>query len=182
MRVQVLSIDGIDTLYAIKSVGSRVVRLGMVGDLVFGSNWGNRQRKPTTNCSHWVKTKSLSRALTLPLGNVECFVSETITPRQSNGDQVVRDFVTSSESLDGLVEFDSVRLANGHAGFSNLDLAPVTFYQPFRHLEHAGIAIFGPGTNLEEARRTHVIESDGVSLAFFGVDGVTANIDFTDGE
>lgn len=121
----------------------------------------------------------------MTLGNVECFVSETITPRELNGDQVVLDFVTSPESLDGLVEFefDSVSLANNYSCFSNLDIATVSFYEPVRHLEHAGIAIFGKGANLEEARCAHVIESNGhVSLAFYGVDGVTANIDFADGE
>lgn len=57
VRVQVLSIDGINPLYATNSVETRVVRLGMVGDLVFGSNRG--EYPPF----FWIRP-SVSRALT----------------------------------------------------------------------------------------------------------------------
>src|SRR5690606_37342253 len=48
------------------------------------------------------------------------------------------------------------------------------------HLNDYGITPFGVGMSLDEARTPWVTEVNGVSIAFYGVDGVTANLDYPD--
>jgi len=71
-----------------------------------------------------------------------------------------------SVSLEGLVYagFDAVALANNHI----MDCTDKGLVETFGHLEKAGIAHFGAGLNLEEARKPGIVEAGGLRFAFVG--------------
>ncbi len=60
--------------------------------------------------------------------------------------------------------FDVVSFANNHS----FDGEEVGLLDTMEHLERAGVGWIGAGRNLEDARRPHIIEQDGVRIAFLG--------------
>jgi poly-gamma-glutamate synthesis protein (capsule biosynthesis protein) len=115
--------------------------------------------------------------------NFECFVSETrdipelVQPEGS----VILDFVTRPDSLDGMVMagIDAVTMANNHAVFPfGVDAMTETI----GYLTEAGMTPWGVGQDLDEARAPWTIEVNGTSIAFYGVDGVTANLEYPDSQ
>ncbi|HYI25604.1 MAG TPA: CapA family protein [Thermomicrobiales bacterium] len=175
-RVQVLDLDGVSPLLATGTTDAPIVRIGVAGDIIFGRNGGNYQM----NFDDWLlpayQVKDFLSTFDVTVANFECFVSDTID--LSTVDNL--DFVTRPESLQGMVlsGIDSVTMANNHAVFSFAGYGIPGMQETMSHLNAAGITPWGVGMDLDEARAPWVTEVNGVSIAFYGVDGVTANLDY----
>lgn len=175
-RVSVLDIDGVNPLLATSTEADPIVRIGVAGDIIFGRHGGNRQRAFGDYKLPMYQVKDFLSTFDVTVANFECFVSETID--LSTVDDL--DFVTRPESLQGMVlgGIDSVTMANNHAVFSYAGYGIPGMQDTISHLNEAGIVPWGVGMDLDEARAPWVAEVNGLSIAFYGVDGVTANLDF----
>lgn len=179
IRVSVLDIDGVSPLLATGTDNDPIIKLGVAGDIIFGRNGGNYQRRYGDYTFPMLQVKDLLGTFDYTVANFECFVSETIDPPELT-DPVTLDFVTPPDSLEGLVMagIDAVSMANNHAFYSAANYGPPAYYDTVGFLEQAGIAHFGAGSDLAEARAPYVAEVNGRTIAFYGVDGVTANRDY----
>ena len=175
-RVSVLDIDGVNPLLASATADEPLVRIGVAGDIIFGRNGGNRQAAYGDYSMPMYQVKDFLSTFDVTVSNFECFVSTTID--LSTVDNL--DFVTIPDSLQGMVMggIDSVTMANNHAVFSYAGYGLPGMQETMQHLNDAGIVPWGVGMNLDEARAPWVTEVNGVSIAFYGVDGVTANLEY----
>lgn len=179
IQVSALEIDGVNPLVATGTDSAPIVKVGVAGDIIFGRNGGNRQRDYGDYALPMFQVKDVLNQFDFTFANFECFVSETITPPELT-DPITLDFVTPPDSLEGLVQagIDAVSMANNHAVFNQGGYGIEAFFDTRRFLDEAGIPSFGVGDDLDEARTPFTTEINGVSIALYGVDGVTANIDY----
>ena len=177
-RVNVLDIDGVNPLFSLATEEAPLVRVGVAGDIIFGRNGGDRQIEFDDWNLPMYQVKDFMKSFDVTVANFECFVSETID--LATVDDL--DFVTRPQSLQGLVDagLDAVTMANNHAVFSYAGYGIPGMQETMGHLNDYGITPFGVGMTLDEARAPWVTEVNGVSIAFYGVDGVTANLDYPD--
>jgi poly-gamma-glutamate synthesis protein (capsule biosynthesis protein) len=177
-RVNVLDIDGVNPLFSLATEEAPLVRVGVAGDIIFGRNGGDRQIEFDDWNLPMYQVKDFMKSFDVTVANFECFVSETIDLATVND----LDFVTRPQSLQGLVDagLDAVTMANNHAVFSYAGYGIPGMQETMGHLNDYGITPFGVGMTLDEARAPWVTEVNGVSIAFYGVDGVTANLDYPD--
>jgi len=175
-HVNTLEIDGLNPHLAAATPETPVVRIGVAGDIIFGRNGGNYQRRYGDYSFPMYQVKDFMSTFDVTVANFECFVSETIEPPELT-DPNTLDFVTLPDSLQGLTMagIDSVTMANNHAVFP---YGVAAMNDTIMYLNEVGISPWGVGQDLDEARAPWVTEVDGVSIAFYGVDGVTANVDF----
>jgi len=178
-RVNTLDIDGLNPLVASGTEAEPVVKVGVAGDIIFGRNGGNYQRKYGDYSFPMYQVKDFLSTFDVTVCNFECFVSETIEPPEIENPSTL-DFLTTPASLEGMAMagIDAVTMANNHAVFSYSGWGLPGMRDTMRYLNEAGITPFGVGENLDEARAPWTIEVNGMSIAFYGVDGVTANLDF----
>ncbi len=177
-RVNTLEIDGLNPLVASGTEAEPIVKVGVAGDIIFGRNGGNRQRDFGDYSMPMYQVKDFLSTFDVTVANFECFVSETIEPPEIDNPYTL-DFVTGPESLQGLAlaGIDAVTMANNHAVYSDAGYGLPGMRDTIRYLNEADIPPFGVGESLDEARAPWTIEVNGLSIAFYGVDGVTANID-----
>jgi poly-gamma-glutamate synthesis protein (capsule biosynthesis protein) len=175
-RVSVLDIDGVNPLLASATNEEPVISIGVAGDIIFGRNGGNRQRAYGDYNLPMYQVKDFLSTFDLTVANFECFVSTTMEPPELT-DPKTLDFVTPPDSLQGMVMsgIDSVTMANNHAFYP---FGEAAMNDTIGFLNEAGISTWGVGSNLDEARTAWTTEVNGLSIAFYGVDGVTANIDY----
>jgi len=175
-RVNTLEVDGVNPLLATATEAEPVIKIGVAGDIIFGRNGGNYQRKYGDYSFPMYQVKDFLSTFDVTVCNFECFVSETIEPPEIE-DASTLNFVTVPDSLQGMVMagIDAVTMANNHA-FYPYGLEAMN--DTIGYLNEAGIPPFGVGQDLDEARAPWTIEINGVSIAFYGVDGVTANLDY----
>ncbi|HEV2066980.1 MAG TPA: CapA family protein [Thermomicrobiales bacterium] len=179
IQLSVLEIDGVNPLVATGTDDAPIVKVGVAGDIIFGRNGGNRQRAYGDFALPMYQVKDVLSLFDFTFANFECFVSETIAPPELT-DPVTLDFVTTPDSLEGLVRagIDAVSMANNHAVFNHGGFGIEAFFDTRRFLEEAGIPSFGVGNDLDEARAPYVATVNGMTIALYGVDGVTANLDY----
>lgn len=175
-RVNTLEIDGVNPHLAAATAETPVIKIGVAGDIIFGRNGGNYQRRYGDYSFPMYQVKDLMSTFDVTVANFECFVSETIEPPELT-DPNTLDFVTLPGSLQGLTMagIDSVTMANNHAVYP---YGVSAMNDTIMYLNEAGISPWGVGQDLDEARAPWVTEVNGVSIAFYGVDGVTANLDY----
>ncbi|MEJ7839005.1 MAG: CapA family protein [Thermomicrobiales bacterium] len=179
LNVSVLNIDGDNPLLASNSETTPVTKIGFGGDILFGRNVGIHMRNYDDFTFPMLQLKDLLATFDLTICNWECFVSETIDPPE-NTDPNTFDFVTVPAAIEGVIMsgVDAVSMANNHAFDNYLGLGPDAWRDTIRHLDEAGLPWFGAGENLADARQPFTTEVNSVSIAIYGVDGVTANVDF----
>src|SRR5680860_1691219 len=112
-RVNTLEIDGVNPHLAASTPETPVVKIGVAGDIIFGRNGGNYQRRYGDYSFPMYQVKDFMSTFDVTVANFECFVSETIEPPELT-DSNTLDFVTPPDSLQGLVMagIDAVTMAN----------------------------------------------------------------------
>jgi poly-gamma-glutamate synthesis protein (capsule biosynthesis protein) len=181
-RVNIPDIDGVNPLLALATESEPVIKVGVAGDIIFGRKGGNRQRDFGDYTMPMWQVKEFLSTFDVTVANFECFVSETLEFPELT-DPRTFDFVTRPDSLHGMVMagIDAVTMANNHAVFSYGGYGLPGMQDTIRHLNDAGIVPWGVGMDLDEARAPWVKEVGGMSIAFYGIDGVTANLEFPNG-
>jgi poly-gamma-glutamate synthesis protein (capsule biosynthesis protein) len=138
------------------------VKLALAGDTMLGRGVAEELRWRSPQSLLDPELVEIVREADLFVLNLECCVSERGSPAAKTF-----TFRAPPAAVETLVHLgvDCVTLANNHAG----DYGPDALLDTFEHLRAAGIAWVGAGVNLEEARRTAVLERDGSRLAVVGV-------------
>jgi poly-gamma-glutamate synthesis protein (capsule biosynthesis protein) len=95
----------------------------------------------------------------LVVGNMETVLASTGTPRDDK--LCLRGDPRYARSLAD-AGFRVLTLANNHC----LDYGPDALRETRRHLEAAGVAVLGAGSDIEEATRPVVLEAKGIRLGF----------------
>lgn len=176
-RVNTLKISGVDPLLASGSESEPIVRIGAVGDIIPGRNvaahireYGNNYGLPLQ------RTKSVLAEFDFTFANFECFISETLEfPELVDANAL--DFLTRPDYVPTLVDagIDAVSMANNHAVYSHAGWGLPAFNDTYSFLTNGGVPVFGAGADLDQARQPHVAEVNGMSIALYGVDGITGN-------
>ena len=140
-----------------------VTRITIVGDIMLGRRVGSAYADDPTAPFRPFADRLATADLTI--GNLESPLSDNGRPPQG-GDS----FFADPRMLEGLhlAGFDGVSLANNHLG----DYGRQAQLETFEQLEKAGIAHFGAGHNLAEAREPWIVDHEGVRIAFLGTESI----------
>lgn len=175
-RVNTLKIDGVDPLLASGSDSAPIVRVGAVGDIIPGRNVAAHIREFGDYSVPLQRTKSLLAEFDFTFANFECFISETLEfPELVDANSL--DFLTRPDFVQTMVDagIDAVSMANNHAVYSHSGWGLPAFNDTYGFLTNGGVPVFGAGADLDQARQPFVTEVNGMSIAMYGVDGITGN-------
>jgi len=160
-----------------------------VGDIAIGS------RKSTTEIAKFQKT--LEKGSTDPyyaletiapvfqqgdfvMGNLEGVIGESLTPTESKAGTGGGFLGMPPKVADAFKRagFGAFTIANNHT----MDFGAEGIRQTLANLERVGIAAFGGGRNIQEARRPAIMERDGVKVALLSYTSVFVPGTFPAGE
>ncbi len=176
-RANVLSVEGYDPIRD----GDGVTRVAFIGDIVPGRNVDAKIRHYGED---WVrpfrKIAPELKSYHAVIANLEGNVSPNIAPPT---DVHTFSFVSDPKFIEGLVYggIDAVSLANNHSVWNSDGWGLSAFNDTVAALDSYSIPHFGAGDNLGVASAPWVLEVDGSRVAIYGVDGVTANKEQTQG-
>lgn len=149
---------------AVISPNGRTVQLGFVGDLLLGRKVRRKIIEGQPPNVTWGDLRSLQLATDAMIGNLECPIT-THTKKWNNLKTFY--FRTDPKALDHLYagNFRCVALANNHMvdyGFQGL-------IDTRKHLESAGIAFAGAGTDLDQALEPTIFEAGQMKIGFISI-------------
>ncbi|MCA9858431.1 MAG: CapA family protein [Thermomicrobiales bacterium] len=173
-RANVLAVDGYDPVRHDQIDGQDAIRVGVVGDIVPGRNVNNKMVAYGDYTHPFRKVAAELSSYDVMIANLEGNLSNNIAPPE---DAHTFSFVSSPQMVDGfkLAGIDAVTLANNHSMWNSEGWGAQGLLDTIDALQAGGVPHFGAGNNLAEARAPWVAEVGGKTIAFFGIDGVTAN-------
>lgn len=145
------------------------VNLTVAGDIIFGRTVHTRMVQYNDFAHPMRLVAPRLRDADLTIADLECSMSDNT---QKPDDPLTFFFTTNAAAVEGLVlaGIDGVSLANNHSmNFGKLGLEDTLAV-----LAQNKIKAFGGGMTLAEARKPALFEVKGVSFAFLGYDGITA--------
>jgi poly-gamma-glutamate capsule biosynthesis protein CapA/YwtB (metallophosphatase superfamily) len=140
------------------------VKLALAGDTMLGRKVAERIASEGPDGLVADEVVALTRAADLFVLNLECCISERGTPWPDPRKPFFFRAPPAATEVLNRLGVDCVTLANNHA----LDFGAEALLDTFEHLRSAGIAWVGAGRNLDEARKSAVLEADGFRLAVLG--------------
>ena len=105
----------------------------------------------------------------ITVGNLESALGDVGQPASKS--YTFRAPVAASQSL-ALAGIDVISLANNHA----MDYGPETLLQAIDLLNNQGVGTIGAGADRQTAHEPHIVEIDGLSLAFLGYVNVPVEV------
>ncbi|HYO30085.1 MAG TPA: CapA family protein [Thermomicrobiales bacterium] len=178
-RVQTLVVGGVDPLTSGEGV-EPAARIGIVGDIVPGRNVHIHMERYGDFTRPFQRVAPLLRGFDLTVANLEGNLSATL-PQPENDHSF--SFVSSPAMLEGfaLAGIDAVTLANNHTVWNDEGWGVQGLLDTMAALEDAGLPYFGAGYDLTGARAPWRTTVAGTSVAWLGIDGVTANYEVAPG-
>lgn len=173
-RASVIAVDEFDPIRHGQVNGQDAIRVGVVGDIVPGRNVNNKMVAFGDYSHPFRKVAAELSSYDVMIANLEGNLSNNIAPPE---DAHTFSFVSSPQMVDGfkLAGIDAVTLANNHSMWNSEGWGAQGLLDTIDALQGGGVPHFGAGNNLSEARAPWVAEVGGKTLAFIGIDGVTAN-------
>ncbi|MFM9108773.1 MAG: CapA family protein [Chloroflexota bacterium] len=181
-RVQTLSVGGVDPLTSGEGI-EPAMRIGTVGDIVPGRNVHRKMADYGDFSRPFRRIAPLLSGFDLTIANLEGNLSDAI-PQPANPNTF--SFVSNTAMLEGfrLAGIDAVTVANNHTVWNapeeNWGLQ--AFLDTLAALESAGMPWFGGGYDLAQARAPWITQVGRTSVAWLGIDGVTANYEVPPGQ
>ncbi len=178
-RVQTLSVGEIDPLRESLD-GDSPVRIGIVGDIVPGRNVHLHMLEYGDFTRPFQRVAPLLRSFDLTVANLEGNLSETL-PQPADPHSVT--FVSKPAMLEGFGQagIDAVTLANNHSVWNHEGWGVQGLLDTISALDTYGVPYFGAGVDISRARAPWMFDVGGTSIAFLGIDGVTANYEVEPG-
>ncbi|MDP9365940.1 MAG: CapA family protein, partial [Chloroflexota bacterium] len=175
-RVNVLSVGGEDPLREREDGREPTIGIGVFGDVVPGRNVHNRMVEYGDFVRPFRKVAARLAGFDLTFGNLEGNLSDAL-PSPADPNSV--SFVSSPAMTEGfaLAGIDAFTLANNHSVYNEEGWGRQGLLDTMQALDAAGLAYFGAGRTLDEARAPWITEVKGTSIALLGIDGVTANFE-----
>jgi poly-gamma-glutamate capsule biosynthesis protein CapA/YwtB (metallophosphatase superfamily) len=169
-RVNALSIGLDDPLQE----GAGVVRVCVVGDIVPGRNVHKAMVRYGDFTHPFRAVAPLLKSFDLTVANLEGDLSSTLA---QPADPHSFSFVSDPAMLDGfeLAGIDAVTLANNHTVWNDEGWGVQGLLDTMAALAARKIPYFGAGENLTAARAPWIAKVGDRSIAWLGIDGVTAN-------
>lgn len=140
----------------------RGVTMTVVGDVMLGRRVAEVADRPGAQLT---ATAPRLRRADVTVGNLESTLSRAGSPTQGGDSFAADPAVTGALRRAG---FDVLSQANNHAG----DFGPVALRQTVRRLRAAGLATFGAGRDLRQARAPAVVRVRGSTYAFLGFNAI----------
>ncbi len=180
-RVNVLAIDGVDPLRDVPNGADTIIRIGVVGDIVPGRNVANKMIEYGDFTHPFLKVAAELQSYDITFANLEGNLSSNIPPPT---DAHTFSFIADPAMVDGLklAGIDAVSLANNHSRWNSEGWGDSALLDTIEALEAGGVGIFGGGRDLPAARVPWVAEVKGRTIAILGIDGVTANEEYREGD
>jgi poly-gamma-glutamate capsule biosynthesis protein CapA/YwtB (metallophosphatase superfamily) len=141
------------------------VRLALAGDTMLGRLVAERIGTDGPASLFAPEVVAATRDTDVFVLNLECCISDRGTPWAAPGKPFFFRAPPEATETLRLLGVDCVTLANNHA----LDYGGVALADTLEHLDQAGIAVVGAGTDEASARRVAVLERDGFRVAVLGV-------------
>ena len=178
-RVQTLSVGQDDPLREPVN-GLAPVRIGVIGDIVPGRNVHLHMVRYGDFTRPFHRVAPLLRSFDVTLANLEGNLSDTL-PQPADPHSVT--FVSSPAMLEGFAQagIDAVTLANNHSVWNSEGWGVQGLLDTIAALDGYGVPYFGAGTDIGVARAPWVTDVGGTTIAFLGIDGVTANYEVEPG-
>ena len=136
------------------------LHLAAVGDLMLSRTLGNYLAEDILDFPFRYLPEYLAKP-DYTVGNLETSLGDIGTPAPKA--YPFQSPVQSAQAL-ALAGFDLVSLANNHA----MDYGPEALLQGMGLLAEAGVATVGAGANDAQAHTPHIVEVNGITLAFLG--------------
>ncbi len=173
-RANVIAVDGYDPIRHGQVGGQEAIRVGVVGDIVPGRNVNNKMVAFGDYTHPFRKVAAELGSYDVTIANLEGNLSNTIAPPE---DAHTFSFVSSPQMVDGfkMAGIDAVTLANNHSMWNSEGWGARGLLDTIDALQGGGVPHFGAGNDLAEARAPWVADVGGKTIAFLGIDGVTAN-------
>lgn len=173
-RANVLAVDGFDPLRHSNIDGEATARIGVVGDIVPGRNVHNKMMAFGDFTHPFKKIAAELSTYDLTIANLEGNLSASIPPPS---DPHTFSFISDPAMIEGfkLAGIDAVSLANNHSRWNSAGWGASALLDTMSSLNAGGVAYFGAGSDLTEARTPWVADVPGGRVAILGIDGVTAN-------
>ncbi len=146
------------------------VNVTVAGDIIFGRTVHARMVQYNDFAHPLRKVGPRLHDADLTIANLECSMSDNT---EKPTDPLTFMFTTNAAAVEGLVlaGIDGVSLANNHSmNFGQLGLGDT-----LDTLAQHKITAFGGGMTIAEARKPGLFEAKGVTFAFLGYDGITAD-------
>jgi poly-gamma-glutamate synthesis protein (capsule biosynthesis protein) len=178
-RVQTLVVGEDDPLVtAVKGINP--VRIGVVGDIVPGRNVHLHMEQYGDFTRPFHRIAPLLRSFDLTVANLEGNLSDSL-PQPSDPHSVT--FVSSPAMLDGfaLAGIDAVTLGNNHSVWNSEGWGVQGLLDTIAALDGHGVPYFGAGGDISAARSPWVTAVGDLTIAFLGIDAVTANYEVEPG-
>lgn len=134
------------------------VRLAAVGDLILSGRYDERV-DDTARQAVFRIVKNLLRGANIAVGNLECPLTSSCTPRDDKLCLKANPRYADTLSTSG---FGILSLANNHA--TDYGLAGLT--DTLNHLQEAGLGTVGAGQNLDAATKPIIFDHDGLRIGF----------------
>jgi poly-gamma-glutamate capsule biosynthesis protein CapA/YwtB (metallophosphatase superfamily) len=173
-RANVLAVDGFDPLRDAAIGEEEAIRMAVVGDIVPGRNVHNKMVAYSDFTHPFHKIAPELSSYDLAIANLEGNLSSSIAPPD---DAHTFSFVSDPAMIEGfaLAGIDAVSLANNHSRWNSAGWGDRALLDTLDALDAAGMARFGAGRDLDEARAPWVTTIGNSRVAIIGIDGVTAN-------
>ena len=145
------------------------VNVTVAGDIIFGRTVHSRMVRYNDFARPLRKVAPRLHDADLTIANLECSMSDNT---EKPNDPFTFMFTTNAAAVEGLVlaGIDGVSLANNHS----MNFGKLGLQDTLMGLAANKITAFGGGMNLAEARKPGLFTVKGVSFAFLGYDGITA--------
>jgi poly-gamma-glutamate synthesis protein (capsule biosynthesis protein) len=178
-RVQTLAVGEIDPLLAPVD-GNAPVRIGVVGDIVPGRNVHLHMVQYGDFTRPFHRVAPLLRSFDVTVANLEGNLSDSL-PQPADPHSVT--FVSSPAMLEGFTQagIDAVTLANNHSVWNSEGWGVQGLLDTIAALDGHGVPYFGAGADLAVARAPWIADVGGTTIAFIGIDAVTANYEVEPG-
>ncbi|MCM3291533.1 CapA family protein [Paenibacillus sp. MER 180] len=141
------------------------VRLAFVGDMMMSGRVEDVVKEKGYDFPYYY-AKSLLQDADLAIGNLET----PLTTGGSPADNKLFVYKSSPKMAQAMAEagIDIVNLANNHS----MDQGEEGLLDTFKALKSANVAYIGAGSNSKEAYTPHIVERNGIKLAFLGLSRV----------
>lgn len=172
--VRVLTVEGRHPLadpaaYPLRTEGrspDSVATVTIVGDVMLGRRVGQQLARGGDPAAVFRPLAERLARADLTVGTFEAALSGDGPPFQG-GDSFYADPRVALPGLQA-AGFDAVSLANNHVG----DFGVRALLQTFDTFDRAGIARFGAGRKVAEARAPRILEANGQRIAFVGTESI----------
>jgi poly-gamma-glutamate capsule biosynthesis protein CapA/YwtB (metallophosphatase superfamily) len=150
---------------------SKVTLVTNVGDVILGRHVAKKMRDYNDYNHPWLKMAGLLKKGDLTFADLECPLSDSVTPPDEG-----MSFIVPTKAISGfkLAGIDIVGLANNHS--ANFGGLPDTLDV----LKQAGIKYVGGGKNAAEAYSPVILEKNGLRFAFVDFNSIIGAINATE--